>query len=379
MLRTAQSSWWRQAAAPARSTFARAIATRAVAVQARCCTGSVLFKGPANAAMALKSTAPAGVRALSGGGAIGGPPPPPQGPPAGGAPAQGKVFEVNESNFMQVVMETEDVVVLDCAASWCGPCKELTPKLAAAVQQTEGMRLAIMDVDECQQIAAQLQVESVPTVFGVYKGKVHSKIQGNQTNEAIVEFISGLSKLNQRAGAQELLKAGGEALSEGRVEEALRAYGEVLTVDKDTYGALALSGMALCALALKDLPGAKQLVESIQRDYKGQVDEPIVKQAITAVDVATSSMEVDADELVELQQALEKDPDNHDARRTIALALFGRQEYTVAMSHALEIIKRDKSWDEDGGRKLLFKFFDTLGSQHPEVQAARKRLALLLF
>jgi len=286
---------------------------------------------------------------------------------------------VDEGNFLEVVMNSPDVVVLDCCASWCGPCKELTPKLAAAVQHCEGVRLAIMDIDQCPDIASKMQIDSVPMVFAIFQGKVVDKMVGMQTNEAISEFFARLAKLTKGAGAQELLTEGGAALSEGRVEEALQAYGEVLKIDKENYGAFALAGMALCALALKDLPGASHLVSIIQKDFKQHLEEAIVKQALTAVEVASAAQDVDADQLQALRAAVEADGNDHAARHQLAVALFGLHEYTEAMDHCMEIVKRDKAWEDDGGRKLLFKFFDTLGASHPEVQAARRRLSILLF
>ena len=138
-----------------------------------------------------------------------------------------------------------------------------------------------------------------------------------------------------------------------------------------------MSGMAMCALGLNDLEGAQQVVAALRENYKLHLEDSAVKQALTAVDMAVAAGEC-GDE-AELEAALEADANDHKTRSKLAILLHSKGDAQAAMNHALEIMKRDRAWDDDGGRKLLLQFFESLGSQHPDVIAARKRLSALLF
>eukprot|EP00281_Chroomonas_sp_CCMP1168_P029341 CAMPEP_0206240526 /NCGR_PEP_ID=MMETSP0047_2-20121206/15987_1 /ASSEMBLY_ACC=CAM_ASM_000192 /TAXON_ID=195065 /ORGANISM="Chroomonas mesostigmatica_cf, Strain CCMP1168" /LENGTH=374 /DNA_ID=CAMNT_0053665317 /DNA_START=157 /DNA_END=1281 /DNA_ORIENTATION=- len=286
------------------------------------------------------------------------------------------IFEVLQENFVEAVVNSEEPVIVNCFAEWC---KEQIGPMANAVSGTPGVKLAVMDVDKCPQFAAQLQITNLPTIFLFHKGKALDKQVGSLAPEGVASLVKKAQALSGAVGptANELMVEAGKLLSQSKVQEALQMYMHVSQISREAHGASALSGMALCALAVKDNEAAKDLIETIKAEFPKNLEDPIVKQACNAVELTGDTVAPEA--VMELQAKVEKDADDHASRHELALALFGMQQYGDAMKQCLEIIKRDKAWEEGKARTLLFKFFETLGNDHKEVIAARKRLASLLF
>ena len=230
------------------------------------------------------------------------------------------------------------------------------------------------------ELAMNLQLQEIPTVFAIHDKKVVNKIQGNLNDTEIAGFVANCAHLAKLASGEGMVQQASELLSNGEVQEALSLYGTILHKPQDHSEAVrasAMAGMAMCALALNDLEGAKQVVAALRENYKLRLEDSAVKQALTAEDMALAAGEC-GDE-AELERALAADANDHDARHKLAILFFSRGETEAAMNLALDIMKRDRAWNDDGGRKLLLKFFESLGSQHPDVIAARKRLSALMF
>jgi putative thioredoxin len=235
-------------------------------------------------------------------------------------------------------------------------------------------------VESVAELAMNLQLQEIPTVFAIHEKKVVNKIQGNLNDTEIAGFVANCAHLAKLASGEGMLEQASELLSTGEIQEALTIYGTILHKPQDhseVVRASAMAGMAMCALALDDLAGAKEVVAALRENHKLLLEDGAVKQALTAVDMAVAAGEC-GDE-AELEAALAADANDHATRNKLAILLFSKGEAQAAMNHALEIMKRDRAWDDDGGRKLLLKFFESLGSQHPDVIAARKRLSALLF
>jgi len=283
---------------------------------------------------------------------------------------------------MAVVMQSLEPVILDFYSEWSQPCKELTPRLEKAVAAVPGIKLAKMNVDVEADIAGQLRVDMLPTLFLIYEGKVVEKISGTLTPqgvEALVAKALKLAGMKTQAAHNETLIAAGKLLSQGEPDNAAQLYTQVLQAARDTHGALATAGLSLCAMARQDLEGASAMAALLRRDFAGALEDPIVKQALAAVDLASEAHAMPEAEMEALRARLAQDPDDHAARSALATALFGRRGYGEAMDLALDIVRRDRAWDDGGGRRLLFRFFDTLGAGHEEVIRARRKLSLLLF
>lgn len=207
-----------------------------------------------------------------------------------------------------------------------------------------------------------------------------NKISGNLNDTEIEGFIANCAHLARLASGEAQVQQAAQFLTEGRVTEALELYGAVLRNGAEhsvVVRASALAGMGMCAVSLNDLEGAKGIATALRADYKLQLEEPVVKQALTAIDMALAAQEC-GDE-AELRKALAADAADHDTRQKLAILLLSQGDAKGAMNEALEIMRRDRKWNDDGGRKLLLQFFDSLGSQHPDVVEARKRLSVLLF
>lgn len=182
----------------------------------------------------------------------------------------------------QAVLESREPVILNCYAEWC---REQLSTMANAVAGTPGIKLAVMDVDKCPEIAQQLKVQNLPTIFLFHNGKVKQSTVGSLSADGIQTFIKKATALSggTAPSANELMIQAGKLLSESRVEEALQVYMQVAQMSREVHGASALAGMTLCALAVKDMEAAKELVETIKKDFPKALEDEIVKQAITAV------------------------------------------------------------------------------------------------
>ena len=314
-------------------------------------------------------------------------PPGTSGPGSGGAGAppsampQEKFFDVTAANFAQIINDSPAPVVIVCYVPEEGGISQtILKKVEAEVSRAPGVLLGRLDCEKEQELAMSLQLQEVPTVFAIHDKKVVNKIQGRLNDTEIQGFVANCSHLAALASGEGMVAQASEHLTKGEVEEALRLYGEVLAKPKEHSEpiiASAMAGMAMCALALRDLEGAKSVIQALRDNHKMQLSEPIVKQAITAVDMAVAAE--DCGDQAQLEAALADNADDHDARSKLAILLYAKGDSKGAMDHALTIMKRDRSWNEDGGRKLVLQFFDSLGNQHPDVIEARKRLSALLF
>jgi len=292
-----------------------------------------------------------------------------------------KFFEVTGANFAQIISDSTQPVIVVCYAPEEGGVSNIVrKKMEAEVSKTPGVVLGRLDVELNQELAMQLQLQQIPTVFAIHQKKVVNKIEGNLNDTDIGGFVANCAHMAKLASGEGMVQQAAEHLTNGEVQEALALYGEILKKPQEhseVVRASAMAGMAMCALSLNDLEGAKGVAEALRTNYKTMLYEPIVKQALTAVDMALQAE--DCGDQADLEIALEADANDHDTRNKLAILLYAKGDSKAALNHALDIMKRDRKWNDDGGRKLALQFFDSLGGQHPDVVEARKRLSTLLF
>ena len=178
-----------------------------------------------------------------------------------------------------MIESVEPIIVFICAHH----CKELVAPIAQAVMATKGIRLALMDADKCPAITQQLKVEVLPTCLSFMGGKAIDRTAGEMAPEACVAYVKKVVGLAVSRQASQLMIDAGKMMSEGKMEAALQAYMAVVQMSREAHGAAATAGMALCALNLKDTDAARDLVETIKRDFPKDLEDPIVKQAMNAV------------------------------------------------------------------------------------------------
>ncbi|HVT23478.1 MAG TPA: thioredoxin [Rhizomicrobium sp.] len=265
-------------------------------------------------------------------------------------------------------------VIVDFWAPWCGPCKQLGPMLERLVNEAKGaVRLVKVNIDENQEIARQLRIQSIPTVYAFKNGQPVDGFMGAVPESQLRAFIQQLT--GGHAGhdhAEEVLAAAEEAVAAGDVNMAAQAYAHVL---QDEPGhPKAVAGLARCYLKTGDVERAKNTLQLVRPD--GATDE-----AIRAVEAELKLREQAADtgDLDAFKKKLEADPNDHQARYDLALALDAKGDREGAMNELLDIVKRDRKWNDDAARKHLVTLFEALGPADPLTLAARRKLSSILF
>lgn len=332
------------------------------------------------------------------------PPPPPPAADAGAAAGGGDIVEVTEENLASAVLQAPMPVILDAYADWCEPCKQLTPLLENLVKASGGrLRLAKINVDEQQALSQQLQIRSLPTVFGIFGGKVVDSFQGMVSEEQLAEFATKLMAAAGEAGgaaeeepeedlepiaqAQKLLEAGDAVGAAGIFNQV---YGmlskgvdgkELRTTDKDVLvkQAQCLVGLAQAALMSDEMEAVTELVSQLKTKYMVEVaTTPELSAAVASLELKLDLPE-DAGPIAEMEEKLEANADDHETRHALAQQLFAAARFEEAINHGLQLFRRDRDWNEGAAKTLLLKFFDSLGDSHELTKKGRKRLTNMLF
>jgi putative thioredoxin len=285
------------------------------------------------------------------------------------------VKDTTTQTFMKDVMEESrrQPVLVDFWAPWCGPCKQLTPVLEKAVRAAKGkVKLAKMNIDEHPAIPGQLGIQSIPAVIAFVNGQPADGFMGALPESQVVAFLERLTKGKIGGEEQDLLKAADQALIDGDAATAASIYAQLLQQDAGNVHALA--GLARCYVETGALEQAKQTLAMVPEAKR---NEAPVAAARAALEVAEQASSVGP--IAELEHKVLTNPLDHQARFDLAVALNAKGRRDEAVDHLMEIVKRDRKWNDDGARKQLVQFFEAWGPTDESTVGGRKRLSSILF
>jgi putative thioredoxin len=285
------------------------------------------------------------------------------------------VKDTTTQTFVKDVIEESkrQPVLVDFWAEWCGPCKQLGPVLEKVVKAAKGkVKLVKMDIDKHPSIPGQLGIQSIPAVFAFVNGQPIDGFMGALPESQVQAFIERVTK--DRIGGEELdlLKTADEALAKGDAEAAAELYAQVLAQEASNIAALA--GLARAYVATGAIEEAKQTLALVPEAKR---NDAAVAAARAALEVAEQAKSVGP--LTELEQKVAANPLDHQARFDLAVALNGNGRRQEAVDNLLDIVKRDRKWNEDGARKQLVQFFEAWGPTDEATVNGRKRLSSILF
>jgi putative thioredoxin len=293
-------------------------------------------------------------------------------------PATGNGVVIKDSSLPTFAADVLDAsmevpVIVDFWAPWCGPCKQLTPLLERAVTEAKGkVKLVKVNIDENPEIAQQLRIQSIPTVYAFKKGQPVDGFMGAIPESQIKTFIQGLIGAGETEEADDALKLAEQALAAHDLPTAAHLYGEIL--QEEPGHPKAVAGLARCYLESGDVERAKKTLGLVRPD--GQSDEAI--RAVEA-EVALKESAKSAGDAAPLRARLVADPTDLEARLQLAAVLDAQGAREDAIAELLEIVRRDRKWNDEAARKQLLTLFEAMGPTDPRTVQGRRRLSSLLF
>ena len=297
----------------------------------------------------------------------------------GGVPAD-VIKDGSQATFRADVLDAsmQVPVIVDFWAPWCGPCKQLGPIIEKAVKDARGaVKLVKINVDESQELAAQMRIQSIPAVYAFFQGRPVDGFVGAQPESALKQFVAKLAKI---AGGEvgpspidEALEHAEAALKDGDHESASAIFSQILEHEPDNLKAVA--GLARCLIAVGELDQARQFLAKVPA---AQANDPAISAARAALELAEAGQKA-AGQSQELRARVEANPKDFEARFALAQALFAGGDKEGGVDHLLEIIRMNRAWNEEAARKELVKFFEAMGPTDPITLSSRRRLSSLLF
>ena len=298
----------------------------------------------------------------------------------GGAPAAADdlIKDGSEATFMQDVIEASQTtpIIVDFWAPWCGPCKTLGPALEAAVTKAGGaVKMVKVDVDQNQQIAGQLRIQSIPTVYAFWQGQPVDGFQGNvqpSEIEAFVTRVAGMGGGAPDGGLADAIEAAEAMLAEGAAVDAAQTFAAIL--GEDPNNAAAYAGLVKSHLALDELDQAEAVLNGAPAEIS---TDPLLEAVHAQIELAKQA--ANSGPVAELEAALDADENNHQARLDLAVALHAAGQPDAAVAHLLELFRRDREWNDGAAKAQLFTIFDALPANDKVVLDGRRKLSSMIF
>ena len=286
-------------------------------------------------------------------------------------------IDVDMKNFMAEVIDGSATVpiVVQFWAPWCGPCKQLGPILEKTVGAAKGkVKMVRINIDENQQIAQQMRVQSVPTVYGFFNGQPVDGFTGAQPESTVKQFIDKLAATGGSGpDIAAMIETASKLFETQDYDAAMAQYQEIMAADPESPDGLA--GMIRCMVGMKDIDGAREIVDQLDEDFRNKPSMVIAIETLELAEKAAGAV----GGLAEAKAAVDSNPNDLAARQDLAMALFAVGEQAASMNQLLESIRIDRSWNDEAARTQLLEFFKTLGPANPDVMTARRQLSTILF
>ena len=295
------------------------------------------------------------------------------------APGADLIVDTTTQTFVKDVIEESKrrPVLVDFWAPWCGPCKQLTPTLEKVITAAKGKaKLAKMNIDEhpaiFQQLAQQMGIQSIPAVIAFANGQPIDGFLGALPDKQVTEFVERLIKDRVGDEGKDILVAADAALASKDYTAAADAYAQVLA--QDNANVQALAGLARCYVGTGNIEQAQKTLEMVP---DGKQNDPAVAAARAEIELTTQTKDLGS--IADLEAKVAADPKDYQARFDLALAQNAKGDREAALDSLLEIVKRDRKWNDDGARKQLVQLFDAWGPTDEATVTGRRKLSSVLF